>query len=120
MQPRYMGRIMNTYPVSEPEMDNISSLNAQTTVRFAASTFLAGLAASIWTNAMFVTDLTPEAKVTSYFVAPLLVLFAIAFAIGGCVAHFKRNSKWQSLKNESVPIQAVAQVVEVSGPPEIP
>src|SRR5262249_30953380 len=75
MDPIYMGRKMTTYPVSEPEMESISMLNTQTTVRFAVATLLFGLAASIWTNSIFNAALTPEARIATYYVAPLLFFF---------------------------------------------
>lgn len=118
MRPRYMGRIMNTYPVSEPEMDHIASLHAQATVRFSVASLLFGLASSIWINAMFYTTLTPEGGLASHYVAPLLLIFSAGFVIGGFWAQFKRASAWKKIKMESNPVQAVAQatalVVETS------
>lgn len=108
MRPRYMGRVMNTYPVSEPEMENISSLSAQTTIRFSVASLLLGLAASIWINATFYKELTPSGELACNYVAPALLLFALGFAIGGVIAHFRRGSAWQHIKNDSVPVQAVA------------
>jgi hypothetical protein len=113
MQPRYMGRTMNTYPVSEPEMEQISSLSAQTTARFSIATFLIGIGASIWINATFYIDLTPEAKVMTNYVAPLLMLFGILSALSGCWAQYKRSDKWAKIKSESRPIQAFAATTEI-------
>lgn len=108
MQPRYMGRVMNTYPVSESEMDHISSLNAQAMTRYSVATFLLGIGASIWINATFYKELTPEAVIATDYIAPLLLIFAVGFALGGCLAQYRRRSAWGKIKAESNPLQAVA------------
>jgi hypothetical protein len=116
MRPRYMGRTMNTYPVSEPEMENISSLSAQTTARFSASTFLFALAASIWTNSIFYTELTPEAHLAAHYVAPLLLVFSVSFAVAACHSMRKRSSAWEKIKQDSEPIQAVSAPATMIAP----
>ena len=108
MQPRYMGRIMNTYPVSEPEMEMISSLSAQSTVRYAVSSLLVGLAATIWSSAVFTDHLNPAGVLAVRFMAPLLLFFAVCFFAGGCWAQYKKRSKWEALKREASPMQAIA------------
>src|SRR5713101_6737424 len=89
MQPRYMGRIMNTYPVSEPEMEHISSLSAQTTTRYSIASLLFGIGASIWINATFYTELTPEARLATKYIAPFLVLAALGFVFGAAWSQYK-------------------------------
>jgi hypothetical protein len=113
MRPRYMGRTMNTYPVSEPEMEHISSLSAQATARFSIATFLIGIGGSIWVNAMFYTSLTPEARVATAYVAPLLVAFGVIAAFAGCWAQWCRRSAWATIKAESNPVQTVAVATEL-------
>ncbi len=113
MQPRYMGRVMNTYPVSEPEMEHISSLSAQATIRYSIATFLLGIGASIWVNATFYKELTPEAAIATRYVAPFLLFFALLFASGGAWAQYKRKDAWGKIKAESNPIQAVAPAAEL-------
>jgi hypothetical protein len=108
MQPRYMGRVMNTYPVSESEMDHISSLSAQTTTRFSVATLLFGLGASIWVNATFYTEFTPEAKIATLYVAPFLVAASVGFILGGGWAQYKRRSAWERIKQTSNPVEAFA------------
>jgi hypothetical protein len=108
MRPQYMGRTMNCYPVSEPEMEHISSLNALAAAGFSAGTFLLAMGASIWINASFYTELTAEAKVAAKYVAPLLVVFSIICAFGGIWAQRKRKSAWGQIKAESQPVQTVA------------
>jgi len=112
---------MNTYPVSESEMEQISSLNAQAITRFSIATFLVGIGGSVWTNAMFYKELTPEATVATKFVAPLLIGFGIISAIFGCWAQYKRRSAWTRIKAESIPVQAVSaakDMVVPAGTPE--
>jgi len=116
MRPRYMGRTMNTYPVSEPEMENISSLSAQATVRSSAASFLFALAASIWVNAIFYTDLTPAGELATRYLAPLLLFFSLCLAGGAIFSLRKRASAWQRIKNESIPLQAVAPAGELVVP----
>lgn len=113
MRPRYMGRTMNTYPVSEPEMEHISSLSAQATARFSIATFLIGIGGSIWVNATFYAELTPEAKVATTYVAPLLVGFGAISALAGCWAQWCRRSAWSHIKAESNPVQTVAVAAEL-------
>jgi hypothetical protein len=107
MQPRYMGRTMNTYPVSDPEMEQISSLNAQATAMFSIATFLIGIGISVWINAMFYKELTPEAHIASIFVAPFLVGFGILSAVCGCWTQHKRRGAWARIKAESAPVQTI-------------
>jgi hypothetical protein len=108
MRPRYMARTMNTYPVSEPEMDQISSLNAQANVRYSAASLLLGLAASIWTNAVFVEKMTAAGQLAEQFVAPLLLFFSFCYFVGGVVAQWRRRGKWNQIKTGSVPVQSMA------------
>lgn len=112
MQPRYMGRIMNTYPVSEPEMDHISELNAQATIRYSISSLCLGLASSIWTNAMFVAEFTPVGQFASTYIAPFFSILAVSFLVGGYVAQRNRKNEWAKIKADSSPLQAFATTVE--------
>jgi hypothetical protein len=116
MQPRYMGRVMNTYPVSEPEMENISSLSAAVTTRFSAASLLFGLAASIWTNALFYTDLTPAGMLATRWLGPFLLFLSIGFVAGGIYARSRRVSAWEKIKQESQPVQTVAPAAELIVP----
>ena len=109
MRPQYMGRTMTTYPVSEPEMDQISILSAQVTTRFTVASFLFALGAGIWTNAMFATDLTPEGRLASHYVAPLLLVFSIGFAIAGLWARRNRTSTWAKIKADATPVQTIVE-----------
>jgi hypothetical protein len=109
MRPQYMGRTMTTYPVSEPEMEQISSLSAQVTTRFSVATLLLGLGASIWINAVFATDLTPAGQLASQYVAPLLLLFSAGYAAGGIIARRNRASAWERIKSDALPVQTLAE-----------
>ena len=108
LRPLYMGRVMNTYPVSDSEMEKISSLNGQITARFSVASFLLALAAGIWTAYIFTTEMTPAGTLASYYVAPLLLLFAIGYSVAGLVARHSRNSEWNRIKDESVPVQSMS------------
>ena len=108
MRPRYMARTMNTYPVSEPEMHEISSLNAQAVVRFSVASLLFGLATSIWTGAIFVETMTAEGRIACVFVAPLLLFFSLGYLVGGVMAQRRRKGKWNQIKTDSVPVQSMA------------
>jgi hypothetical protein len=113
MRPRYMGRTMNTYPVSEPEMEHISLLSAQATTCYSLASLLIGLASSIWINATFYKELTPEATVATKYVAPLMLVFAVLFVIGAGWAQYRRKSVWDKIKADSTPLQAVATTTEL-------
>jgi len=104
---------MNTYPVSEPEMEQISSLSAQATAFFSIASFLFGIGVSIFVNATFYVELTPEAKVATKYVAPLLMGLGLISALAGCWAQYKRRSTWARIKAESNPVQAVAHTTEL-------
>jgi hypothetical protein len=109
MRPQYMGRIMTTYPISEPELENISSLNAQVTVRFAVASALFALAAGIWTNAIFATEMTPAGHLATIFVAPLLLVASAGYAIAGIMSRRARASAWERIKNDATPIATLAE-----------
>lgn len=121
MRPQYMGRTMTTYPVSEPEMDQISSLSAQVTTRYAVASSLLALAAGIWTNAVFSSQLTAAGELATKFVAPLLLLFAIGYGVAGYRARQNRASAWERIKSEATPVQTIAEagglMVSGSRPP---
>lgn len=110
-RPIYMGRIMNTYPVSDSEMKRISSVNDQVTVRCAVATLLFGLASSIWINAIFNAAMTPAGTVATFYIAPILLVFAIGYGIGGFVARRTSTSEWERIKTESAPVQSMAATV---------
>jgi hypothetical protein len=116
MRPRYMGRVMNTYPVSESEMDHVSSLHAQATVWFSVASLLFGLASSIWINATFYEALTPEGALASHYLAPMLLVFSFGFGVAGIWAIRKRASAWKQIKSESIPVQAIAPAAELVVP----
>jgi hypothetical protein len=108
MLPRYMRRIVDTYPMSESEMLVISTLNDQITVRFATATFLAGLAFSIWVGRAFADKLNATGALAVDFVAPVLLLAAAGFAIGGLVAKRHKRGEWDRIKRESTPAPTAA------------
>jgi hypothetical protein len=109
MRPQYMGRLMTTYPVSEPELENIAILNTQVTTRFSVASFLLALALGIWTNAIFATDMTPAGQLASTFVAPLLLLFSLGYAVGGFMSRRSRHSAWERIKSEALPVTTMAE-----------
>ncbi|MGY8704776.1 hypothetical protein RAD16_03405 [Bradyrhizobium sp. 18BD] len=109
MRPQYMGRTVTTYPVSESEMEHISSLNDQVTTRFSLASFHAALAAGIWTNAAFATEMSSLAYLFTYFVAPFLLANAIGWIIAGFIARSKKASAWEKIKREAEPMQTFAQ-----------
>jgi hypothetical protein len=113
MQPRYMGRIMNTYPVSEPEMNNISSLSAQVSVRFSLASLAFGLGASIWTNAVFYSELTPAGVLATKYVAPGVLIISTLFVVGGIWSMVRRHNAWEQIKKESQPVQAIVTAAEI-------
>jgi hypothetical protein len=100
---------MTTYPISEPEMEQISSLNAQVTVRFSVASLLLGLSASIWTNAIFVTEMTAAGQLASYYLAPILLVFAAGYAVAGYLARRNRASAWEKIKSDAIPVRTVAE-----------
>jgi hypothetical protein len=116
MQPRYMGRIMNTYPVSEPEMKNISTLSGQVTTRFSFASLLFGLGASIWTNAVFYTEFTPAGVLAAKYLAPVLVVISGLLFIGGIWSIVSRKNAWEEIKKESRPVETVAASAELVAP----
>src|SRR5258708_586066 len=83
MRPVYMGRVVNTYPVSDFELERISSLNAQVTTRCSVASLLVGLAANFLTNAIFSTSLTPAGILATYYIAPLLLAGAVGYGAAG-------------------------------------
>ncbi|WNV10168.1 hypothetical protein [Tardiphaga sp. 709] len=109
MQPRYMARTMTTYPISEPEMDQISSLSGQVTTRLSVATLLLGLATSIWTNAVFANEMTAAGQLATYYVAPVFIVFAIGYAVSAYWAHRKRTSAWEKIKGDASPMTAIAE-----------
>jgi hypothetical protein len=108
VRPIYMGRSVNTYPVSEAELRIISSLNSQVTARLSIATLLLGLAVSFWANAVFYTNLTPAGIVATYYLAPLLLVGSVGFGIAGWFARRSRSGEWDRIKSESAPINALA------------
>jgi hypothetical protein len=108
MRPLYMGRVVNTYPLSESELERISSLNDQVTARFSAASFLLALAVGIFSNAIFNDKLTPIAFVATVGLAPLLLCFSLGFGIGGFIARGKKSSAWEKIKADSAPVESMA------------
>jgi hypothetical protein len=118
MRPVYMGRVVNTYPVSDFELERISSLNDQVVTRFTTAGSLLALAAGIFTNAVFNDKLSDVAYLATIFVAPLLLLFSVGFGVGGIIARNKKTSAWDKIKTESLPVQSMAAATPlISGPP---
>ena len=108
VRPVYMGRTVNTYPVSESELKIISSFNGQVTARFSIAALLLGLAVSFWANAIFYTELTPAGFVATCYLAPLLLVGSVGYAIAGWIARRNRSGEWERIRSESTPIEALA------------
>jgi hypothetical protein len=108
LQPRYMGRVVNTYPMSESEMQTISSLNGEVTAGTAVCTLLIGLAGGIWTNAIFSDKPPPEAVIATRVVAPIMLGFALFYGYRALRALKKRKSEWDRIKGETIPVQSMA------------
>jgi len=109
MQPRYMGRTMITYPISESEMEQISSLSGQVTMRLSTASLFFGLAGSIWTNAIFVNEMTPLGHLATYYMAPFFLIFSGGHAIAAYLSHRKRTSAWDRIRQDASPMQTVAE-----------
>ncbi|HWE75789.1 MAG TPA: hypothetical protein VG328_21695 [Stellaceae bacterium] len=108
VRPRYMRRVVDTYPISESEMLVLSAFNDQITVRFATATFLAGLAFSFFTGGVFADRLNAVGALAVEFVAPLLLLAAASFAVGGLIAQRQKRTEWERIRRESMPEPASA------------
>jgi|SRR6185312_13271437 len=80
--PLYVNRQMKLYLVTETEFESLSSLNGQATGFSSVGSAMLSLALSIWINAVFYTEMPPEAHVAKMFVAPLLLILAAVFFIG--------------------------------------
>ena len=117
MRPIYMGRVVNTYPVSDFEMERISSLNAQVTTRCSVATLLLGLAANFLSNPIFSTSLTPAGVLATYYIAPLLLAGAGGYGIAAFIAWRNRASEWKKIKAESSPVQSMAASRPLIAPP---
>jgi hypothetical protein len=93
-----MWRILNTYPVTESEINRISSLSGQVTARFSIASMLIGLTAALWLNDMFFT----------HYLTLLLLLGALGCGVGGLIARRKRSSEWARIRSESKPVESIA------------
>jgi hypothetical protein len=68
-------------------------------------------------NATFYTELTPEAKLATRYVAPFLVLASIGCFIGGIWSQYRRRGAWERIKQTSNPVEAFATPIIVAGEP---
>jgi hypothetical protein len=96
--PVYMWRILNTYPVTESEVNRILSLSGQVTARFSIASMLVGLTVAFWLNDIFV----------AYYLTPLLSLGALGCGVGGLIARRRRSNEWARIRSESKPVESIA------------
>jgi hypothetical protein len=101
VQPQYAKRIMKVYAINENEVTTISSLNSQATLFFSLASFIASAAISIYTNAIFYTELTAAGQVAKYFVVPILCVLTVAFVGLGVMMLFQRRRLWKEIRRES-------------------
>jgi protein-S-isoprenylcysteine O-methyltransferase Ste14 len=100
--PLYVERRMKVYAITESEFGSLSTLNAQTTMFSSIASLVLGIAVSIWVNALFYTEMPAPAYVAKVFVAPILVLIAVAFYYLAWHARKNRTSAWSVIQAESV------------------
>jgi hypothetical protein len=97
----HMQRTMRAWPLTEVEVNSLTTLSTQATVFFAVGSATLGLPIGIWTNRLFATSLSPEASVACNILAPVLLFFAVVFFGLGFKAWSDRKSEWQSIKEQA-------------------
>jgi hypothetical protein len=97
----YVERQVKAFAVLEAEVDALSSLNAQATTFFSVSSAAISYAVSIWTNAAFAQQPTPEAIVASHMAAPILLVLAAVFVGLGIHSLIRRSATVNSIRTQS-------------------
>jgi hypothetical protein len=101
VQPQYAKRVMKVYAINENEVTTITSLNTQATFFFSLASFLTSAAISIFTNAVFYTELTPAGVLAKEYVAPMLCVVSVALIIIGVTNLWRRRKLWNEIRRES-------------------
>jgi hypothetical protein len=96
-EPVYMWRVLNTYPVTDLELNKILSLSGQVTARFSIACMLIALPIGFWLKDLFYTELIA-----------LLLLGALGYGVGGLIARRNRSSEWARIMSESKPVESIA------------
>ena len=99
--PVYTKRSITMYALTETEVTTISSINTRSTTDFSIGTFLLGLGVSVYTNAIFYSQLNSAGEVAKGYVAPLVCIVGAYFLISGAAGNRKRSRLWAKLKSES-------------------
>jgi hypothetical protein len=97
----YVEREVKVFALHEYEVDNLSSLNADSSTFFSLGSILITLGLSIKINAIFYADLTPEGHVAEAYAFPILLFVGVVFVLVGVRAVYKRASILSKIKNQS-------------------
>lgn len=92
---------MKVFGVLESEVRMITMFNTLSTTFFSISASLVSIAIGIWVNGAFVTQMTPEGKILSGTVAPILCVLALVFVGLAIWARISRGSTWRAIQEES-------------------
>ena len=98
VDPVYTRREMTFYVLTGNEGATISSLNASVSVYFSLSSFLIGIAFSIYINAIFYDKVNAAGTVAKSLVAPTIGLIGLAFLLLGIAGVRRRSTLWNDIK----------------------
>jgi hypothetical protein len=106
MRPRYMGRDMKFFPVTEGELDSFGAMNMEANVYLAVGTGLISGALGIIANHVFADKPTAAGNILCFVIVPLLTVL-------GCAAFWlcrklllKRDAIWQRIVDSSAEKEA--------------
>ena len=99
--PIYTRRKMTMYALTESEISTISQINADVSTNFSIASFLISISIGVYTNAVFYTQLNAAGELAKGFVAPVVIVVGVGFAIRGIMGLRRRSDLWAKLKAES-------------------
>ena len=102
LKPQYAQRVVRVYGISETEITQLSTLNGMSSAYFSLASFFASVALSVYFNAIFYTELTPEAKIAKTYVLPISLGVCRVFLILALYQVFQRGRVWNTIRKESV------------------
>ena len=91
------------YGISDNELNTLGLYNVLVAAFFSAATLLGGLALSIWIEVGTQAETTTTGQVLEDWVAPILVVFAVFFALLAGIVWRVRASTVTTIKKQSRP-----------------
>jgi hypothetical protein len=89
------------YPVTEDDLEDLSTLDTQAQIYFALASFCASFCVGVMMDGVWATTLTPEGAVLRAYGPWVFGTFALAFGVLGWLSRQRRSNRVERIKRQT-------------------